>query len=325
MATYSTTLKQFIVTASADADFRAVIGKWRDAFTAFGWVQTADTGQINPVTVTFPGSNNTIAGTEIWRFDDALQSTTPVYMKIGYGRGGGANDWRITFQVSLGSTDGAQTFTAFVTSDATIKNFATNGTRTVTDTTAYRIDGSGGTGRGVLAWYHNTASTPRGSLFLVERVKNSDGTDSAEGVIAILGQMFDSSGGTIAGLLLDKAQTHTPAWRPYNHGIFGSPLSPIAGASGTPQVGLTVRSNLDAGSSLHQGKIYGYPYTPGHPGWRYPQMGLLQYIAADFPVDYSTVAFSFYGADHTYLPLGPTSGFPAPPSMVHYPILVRYE
>ena len=54
---------------------------------AVGLTQTADTGQINWATVALPGTINTIAGFEIYRFNDTLQSTSPVFIKIDYGTG----------------------------------------------------------------------------------------------------------------------------------------------------------------------------------------------------------------------------------------------
>lgn len=71
------------------ADFRA----WGSAMSAK--LQAAGlykdptiTGQINWSTVNTPVAINTPAGYEVYRFDDALQATAPVYIKIEYGHPG---------------------------------------------------------------------------------------------------------------------------------------------------------------------------------------------------------------------------------------------
>jgi hypothetical protein len=67
-----------------DATFRAWGSGIAAQIAAMGLVQTSDTGQINWVTVARPALN-TIAGYEIWRFNDALQATKPVFIRIDYG------------------------------------------------------------------------------------------------------------------------------------------------------------------------------------------------------------------------------------------------
>lgn len=74
-------------TNASDAEFR----KWgkgiSDALAALGFVKTSDTGQVNWATVTVPASG-VYTPYEIWRFNDALQATKPIYFKIEYGSSG---------------------------------------------------------------------------------------------------------------------------------------------------------------------------------------------------------------------------------------------
>lgn len=91
-----------------DADFRAWGSGIAAQLAAIGLVRTADTGQINWSTVTKPAAINTAAGYEIWRFDDALQATKPVFIKIEYGVGGAVD--RPSFWFTFGTqTNGAGT------------------------------------------------------------------------------------------------------------------------------------------------------------------------------------------------------------------------
>ena len=74
------------VSQATDADFRA----WGYALSAglasAGLIQTSDTGQINWTTVTRAAAYNS-AGYEVWRMNDAMQATKPVFFKLEYGSG----------------------------------------------------------------------------------------------------------------------------------------------------------------------------------------------------------------------------------------------
>lgn len=99
---------------SNDATFRSWGSNLAGNIGTAGMVKTADTGQINWVTVTRPAVN-TYGGYEIWRFDDSLQATSPVFVKIEYGTSNNAANPAI--RVSIGSgTNGAGTLTGLVTS-----------------------------------------------------------------------------------------------------------------------------------------------------------------------------------------------------------------
>src|SRR5690606_4107061 len=95
-----------------------------------GLVQTPDTGQINWASVTRPGSNS-VAGYEIWRFDDALQGTAPVFLKLSYGTGNNTNGPRLTLQVGTGS-DGSGNLTGTLSS-----TFVNNSSTSHASDTAY--------------------------------------------------------------------------------------------------------------------------------------------------------------------------------------------
>lgn len=69
----------------SDADIRAWGGNFSQALTKCGLVRTADTGQIDWTTVVRPGAvynGESYMGYEMYRFDDALQATRPVFLKI---------------------------------------------------------------------------------------------------------------------------------------------------------------------------------------------------------------------------------------------------
>ncbi len=91
-----------------DANFRAWGSQISAQLAAVGLTQTADTGQINWTTASISGYPG-IVGYEIWRFNDAAQGTTPIFIKIGYGADG-AGSPRMSLIVGNAS-DGSGTIT----------------------------------------------------------------------------------------------------------------------------------------------------------------------------------------------------------------------
>lgn len=101
------------ITHTNDAQFRAWGSELSARLAAIGLVQTANTGQINWVTATRPGTN-TAAGYEIWRFNDSLQGTAPIFIKIEYGTASSANSPGTWITVGTGS-NGSGTITGTAT------------------------------------------------------------------------------------------------------------------------------------------------------------------------------------------------------------------
>ena len=92
---------------SSDATFRAWGSDIAARLATAGLIQTADTGQINWVTVLRPAAS-AYGGYEVWRFDDTLQGTSPVFMKIEYGSSNNQATPALRITVSSG-TNGAGT------------------------------------------------------------------------------------------------------------------------------------------------------------------------------------------------------------------------
>lgn len=106
----TTAIFNAIPSMASDATFRAWGSAVSAQLAAVGLVQTADTGQINWATVVRSGGAGS-AGYEIWRFNDALQATAPIFMRIEYGSASVTNVPGIRFQVGIGS-NGSGTLTA---------------------------------------------------------------------------------------------------------------------------------------------------------------------------------------------------------------------
>lgn len=171
-ATSSTRLRH-----DSDATFREWGSEFSTLLSMIGLVQTADTGQINWATVTRPGVN-TEAGFEIWRFDDALQATSPIYIRFGYGTGTAVNRSRIQMTVGVG-TNGA----GVITPDGswTIENVSGASTNDIDDTTRnsyFCYDG------GTLGFFWKTGTSSRACL-TITRTVDADGVYDGDGAMIV--------------------------------------------------------------------------------------------------------------------------------------------
>jgi hypothetical protein len=157
---------------TGDAVFRAWIGEIHAALIAYGWVQTSDTGQINFSTVTSPAAVTTFQGFAVYRMNDSLQATCPVYMRIDFGSGSTAAhvSWKV--QVTIGGTNGAGTLTGNVSAPQTYQ--ATN-TAATNDT----MRTCGSSSRFSLTW---GGTTDTYGAFGVERDQSTAGADTDLGV-----------------------------------------------------------------------------------------------------------------------------------------------
>ena len=97
---------------TSDATYRAWGLDISTRLAVAGLVQTADTGQINWATVARPAAT-AYGGYEIWRFNDTLQGSSPVFIKIEYGSSNNQTTPAIRVTVSSG-TNGAGTPTGLV-------------------------------------------------------------------------------------------------------------------------------------------------------------------------------------------------------------------
>lgn len=102
---------------STDPGFRAWALELSTYLQSAGLVKTADTGQINFVTVSKP-SANTAAGYEIYTLNDSLAGTRPVYIKLEYGSGSTNIIPQIWITTGSGS-NGAGALTGYLTTRKT--------------------------------------------------------------------------------------------------------------------------------------------------------------------------------------------------------------
>lgn len=89
---------------STDVAFRAIGSDLSGMLASLGLVKVPFTGQVDWATVARPAAARTTQGYEVWRFNDALQATAPVYLRLGYGSGYSATDFGLTAAIGAGVT-----------------------------------------------------------------------------------------------------------------------------------------------------------------------------------------------------------------------------
>lgn len=77
------------------------------------WLQTADTGQMTISTATAPVAANTKVGYRVYKMNDALQATSPIFVRVDFGSGSAAATPGIWFTIGTGS-NGSGTITGIL-------------------------------------------------------------------------------------------------------------------------------------------------------------------------------------------------------------------
>lgn len=201
---------------STDAAFRAWGLRIAQAFATCGLVQTADTGQINWTTVTRDtgiSGTESIRGYEMYRFNDTLQATKPIFVKFEYGHINNYNNYYNYFAntlpviyITVGTaTNGAGTLTGALTSTRTRFlggtpwgiNSSNGSNPSTAPSTSSPMLAAGSAAESYLNMAigatslaqpnYNAFYSSQGSCFpamlCIERTRNADGTANGDGVI----------------------------------------------------------------------------------------------------------------------------------------------
>jgi hypothetical protein len=258
-------------------------------FTTLGVTQTADTGQINPATVTRPAVN-TMAGYVIGEFNDTLNSSSPLFFKIQFGTANSAAVPAMSLQIGTGS-NGSGTLTG----PTTLATFMTNSTLATSTTTPYITRACYNATDGVLwlSWKLNGASQTNVSLggFLIARSNNSSGVATGDGAIHVSNASVTTGGAASTGSYLQAiSYLNSTA---YNSGLFPS------AAWGVIPMNLT--ASLFSGNT-QVGPCFQYTPAWGISNWY--AIGIVGEIAVG-----STTSLTLIGTTaHTYISAGSPFG-----------------
>jgi hypothetical protein len=179
------------LTAIPNQDDNAAFRAWGQqvaaSLEAAGLVQTADTGQINWSTVTIPTGGNQSRGYEVYCFDDDLQATAPVFIRIDYGSNGNGGSYP-GMKLHVGTvTDGAgnlNTAGTYMSDQFSSNNSISSGS------VPRDIWASGGDGYvHLVVWPGgtNVDSNLNAVELHIERTKDATGADTAEAILVMVG------------------------------------------------------------------------------------------------------------------------------------------
>lgn len=250
----TTTTWSTVFTNNSDANFRAWGGGLSTALAAVGMVKTSDTGQINWTTVTAPLASNTQQGYEIWRFNDSLQATAPIFLRIGYGSGSAAATPSLWMTIGKAS-DGAGTITGVI--QTVLQGHC--GVNNASVFTSYASCSDG-----VLAFSLAPAiPTMNNSVWVVERSRDNTGTATSTGVMYVTPPSNGVAGVFTYGYSYASATSNAglsgfpvglPAFMGNNVGMAVSGASPVFAATvyvngfiWQPR-GIVVGARLDVGT-----------------------------------------------------------------------------
>lgn len=249
---------------SSLANFIAWTGFVRAAFQA-GWTQTSDTGQTNPTTLgATPAINTTVY--EIYRMNDALQASNPVYVRLDYGTGTSANNPMLKLTVGSGS-NGAGVVTG-VTTLAFPSLTTSVGAVGATYPCKASYDGS----RMTLVMWYTFGVNP--SFFLnIERSHDSTGADTAE-FVSILITNYGGAYGHYSNYITSNGIAQQ---RNHQEAV----------------------ANFDAGTAINNSiAVFPTQHVIGYA--RYPQKGVLGGRANDWTLNDLPVIAIYPNDNHTY-------------------------
>lgn len=311
MGAYSAYLVSSSWPYSNAATFRNWASVVDGTFITFGWVRTADSGQIADwATATGTYSGNAVLQYSVFRMADSLQGSYPVFLKVEYGSNGGNNDGNsASIWITLGTgSDGSGNITGIVASRRQLYN----GTAENTSMPCYF---SGSTSRYCcILWPGNNQEYPY-MLFSVERTKNASGADTGDGLL-LLEQTYDGG--------------------PYSQYIPFSGTAPAGYAAWNCNIPTTVTPAI---SGAYKNTVAVYPircWTPGESG---PSSNIFLFqkndINVSVPPNVNTVQLTLFdgAVTGTYLPIYfatpvnvfGTSGVNRGTSGTSISILMRYE
>lgn len=245
------------------AAFRAWGNALASELQAIGMVKTSDTGQIDWTSVSYPTASSTSMGYEIYRFNDSLQSSVPVYFKIEYGSSISGSDCPcIWITVGTGS-DGSGNITEILLAGTALSANNYNASQTY----PCRIIGSSNR-MCFFMWF-----TAQNVLFSLERTHSYDGTDTSDGLM-----VFYTYNNFACSQYLSFSETSGTLFPKWN-----STLPP----SGTGVVG---------------NKTYTYPIRTWDPSETYPSINIFMYFSADLTANNAVDATMWDGSSISVFP-----------------------
>lgn len=262
-------------TNSTAAYFRAWGKALCDAILACGWVQTADSGQIDWTTVAVPTTARQAMGYLIVRTNDGL---TPLYLKISFGSGYNASEPSTWVQVATG-TDGAGTLTGAMTGRVQLCIYGNQ-----SSTTLMPCHVSGDPGRLLFVLWPES-SVYRLNVCAIERTTDAAGARSSEEVTVLT---FGAGGGYDGGSYTDTGYSQTLSF-----------TSQLLGSQGHWNATLPPSGTASALNNTALFPVRSWFYGEGPAS-----LQVFMYCSSDLPANNPVMTTLWDGTYHKVLPLG---------------------
>jgi hypothetical protein len=321
MATfYSNTLT---FSTQTNAEVQANIQFIIDALTNGGWIQTSDTGQINVGSVTATNVNNHQYGYVVFRMNDALQTTAPVFIKIVFANGSNQLNSLGVFSVFLfigQGSDGSGNLTGVRFNNggalgssqtvSAVSGWGPGNIGSALTPAGYSSFGSVASNRCAFNLFNiltGIAGSPGYSplfFFSIERSKNSSGQDTTDGLIVIYRNAAEVAGAF--GRITDHYGINRVAYVKLATGP-QPPIEPYCSFLLPFQISATYDGKTGVGLMI---PFAGVAQNPGY--------NVAAVRAVDFTAE-STFTLNVYGNPVTYIVCN--NNFPVP---IYYPTPAEY-
>jgi hypothetical protein len=268
----ATSSGNFVCDNSTLANFKSWAQSISNAISAFGWVQTTDTGQVNWASIASVPASTYVY--EVWKANDAVAGTMPIFVKIEYGFSTSQINFRFTVGTSS-SGAGVITGTTVTSGPWQVTNNLTN-----QGSTTFPCFFSGNAGEFRMWMWGVTSAVPAlGTFFAIERSKDTTGAITNEYVT-----IMSANQGTASFTFQQTIKAAS------------------AGLRDTGIISPALTSGSSTGSSF--GTVAAFPVFPVLGKCGNPMLGVMTAVLADAAVNSTVTVASMYGSTHTYVVFG---------------------
>jgi hypothetical protein len=271
-------MAKYLYRGSSNSTTAAGFTSWAGLINPFmiaaGWVQTTDTGQVNWSSLVLPGPNGYVY--EIFKSNDVLSSTFPIYVKFEYYGPYNSSYYNGTVYLTVGTgTNGAGTLTGstgrMVPVATANVNSALAASNNLDDLMFY---GSSGSNFSMLLWRTNSTGITQPVYFSVERSKDNNGNDTASYALVVAAGYGSTYQYTV--------------WAPGIGYVYGSE------PNGNWIILLSRNTTTGYGSNVGLSPIYPWVGKADNPG-----INTVQGWNGDF-TEGAIAQLSLYGTTHSY-------------------------
>jgi hypothetical protein len=269
----ATSTGNFVFDNSSLANFKSWAQAISNAFAAFGWTQTADTGQVVWGSIgAVPASTYVY---EVWKANDAQAATLPIFVKVEYGFS--ATSPRVRVTPGTGS-NGTGTITGAVS--AAPWELETNTAAQGATTFPCFFSGDAGEFR-MFMWSSTTVNV--GLLFCIERAKDSSGNKTTS-YFTVLNANANASNAAATSTFQNQQSVLSTS---------------LIGNRDTGIIAPALTNN--SGSGSFNGTVAALPVLPIIGKVGNPMLGVMAVAAADVSDGATVTVTSMYGGTHTYV------------------------